>query len=191
MIQTILYVLILVLGVGSYAVGAVEMLQGKYQPSMFSRTVWLLLAVNAFAGVLGSHGTTASILLGGVLLAGCTLIWVLSLWKGNKSFGKLEWVCLGLLVISLYIWVVYDAPYVSLLISLLGDLIGGIPTLRNVWKNPKSESLWFWGLFFFSSVLSVVASFGSPWSAAVIALYFTFFDGTVFALCLRRSSIKS
>jgi hypothetical protein len=182
----ILYALILLLGIASYTVGAVEIVQGKYKPSMFSRIVWLLLAINAFAGVIGSGGTTASILLAGILLLGSLVICLLSFWRGNKTFGKLEWVCLGLLALSLYVWVFYDAPYVSLLISLLGDLIGGLPTFRNVWKNPQSESLWFWGFFFLSCGFGIVASIGSPWTDAIVPIYFTLFDGVIFALCLRR-----
>lgn len=185
MMENALFIAIFLLGLASYTVGVVEVLRGKYRPSVFSRIVWLLLAINGFAGTVGSQASSASIFLAGILLVGCLVMALLSVWKGNREFGKLEWVCLVLLGISAYIWIFYDEPFVNLLISLFGDLIGGIPTFRNVWKNPKSESSLFWFFFFAASVLSLIPSGTAPWTDKIFPLYFTFFDGTFFLLSLR------
>jgi len=189
--QTTLYILILLLGTASYAVGVYQMLKGKYSPSVFSRAVWLLLAVNSFAGVVVSGGSDASILLAAILLAGNAAMCVVSLWKGNKSFGKLEYICIGLLVLSGLIWVIFDAPLLNLGISLFAHFVGAAPTYKTVWKNPKSESTSFWSLFFVASVLSIFASNGESLSAIVFPIYYALFDGSMFGLSLRRKSKKN
>lgn len=186
--ETALYALILTFGIASYMAGLSQMIKGKYSPSIFSRVVWLLLAINSFAGVLLSEGSTSSILLAGIFLAGNAAICMASFWKGSKDFGKLEVVCLSLLVVSAVIWIVFKAPLINLGISLFAHLIGGAPTLRRVWNDPSSESTAFWSFFFIASLLSVFASYGSPLTAMLFPLFYTLFDGAMVTLSMRGRS---
>lgn len=188
--ETLLFVLILLFGTASYTVGVKQMLADKYAPSVFSRIVWLLLAIISFAGVVFSHSTKASILLAGIFLLGNAAICITSFWKGSRSFGKLEYICLAILATSALIWIVFDAPLVSLAVSLLAHFVGGIPTYKRVWKDPKSESTGFWSLFFVASVLSIVASWGDPLRFIIFPIYFTLFDGSMFALSARTKHSK-
>lgn len=183
--QNILYALILLLGLASYAAGLSQMLRGKYAPSVFSRVVWLLLAAISFVGVLGSKGSTASTLLAGIFLVGNASICLASFWKGSRDFGKLELFCLGLLAVSGLVWVLFDAPLLSLCISLFAHFIGALPTYKRVWSKPESESTLFWFFFFAASLLSIFASKGSSLEAIAFPIYFTFFDGSLFMLSLR------
>lgn len=182
----LLLVLILVFGFASYIVGLKEMLTGKYSPSVFSRVVWLLLAIISFAGVVVSHSTSASTLLAGVFLVGNTAICITSFSKGSREIGKLEYVCLGILVISGVVWLVYKAPLVSLSISLFAHLVGAVPTYKRVWRKPANESAGFWSLFFIASVLSVAASWGEPLKLIIFPIYFVLFDGSMTFLSLRK-----
>lgn len=182
----VLYVLIILFGCASYAVGLVHMLKGKYSPSTFSRVVWLLLAINSFAGVVVSKSTGASVLLAGILLAGNAAICVTSFWKGNHNFGKLEIFCLSLLIVSGVIWILFDVPLINLSIGLVARFIGALPTYKKVLLKPSSESTPFWSLFFIASILSVFASLGQPAAAIILPIYFTFFDGSLFVLSMRK-----
>lgn len=185
--QNFLYLLILLLGIASYASGLSQMLRGKYAPSVFSRLVWLLLACISFAGVIGSSGSRASILLAGILLAGNAAICLVSFWKGSRDFGKLEIFCLVLLGVSALVWWLFNAPLVSLCISLLAHLIGALPTYKRVWADSGSESTLFWFFFFAASLLSIFASAGSSLAAIALPVYFTLFDGSLFVLALRKT----
>ena len=183
-----LFLLILVgfFGSVSYVVGVWQMMNGTYEPNVFSRVVWLLLAINSFAGVVVSHSTQASILLGGVLLVGNAAVCLVSFWKGTMGFGKLEIFCSALLAVSALIWVLFNAPLVNLLIGLAAHFIGAIPTYKKVWADPQSESPPFWSLFLLASALSIIASFGSPVREIILPIYYTFFDGSMFLLSLRK-----
>ena len=181
-----LLIVIAILAGASYLLGLVQMLRGSYKPSTFSRIVWLLLGVNGFAGVLLSSTSTAAVLLAGISLLGSAAMCVLSFWKGVRTIGKLEYVCIVLLIVSGLIWIFFEAPLVNLFISLFAHFIGAVPTYKKVWLEPKSESWGFWSLFFFASVLSIFASPGSSIKDVVFPIYFSLFDGSIFFLSLRR-----
>jgi hypothetical protein len=183
----VLYILIIIFGTASYIVGLKEMFQNKYSPSVFSRIVWLFLAVNSFAAVIASNSTVASLVLAGVLLTGNLSICVLSFWKGNRSVSLLEYVCSSLLLVSAGIWIFYSAPLVNLAIGLAAHFIGALPTYRQVLHNPAAESTGFWSLFFIASLLGIIASIGSSWTLIIVPIYFALFDGSMFFLSTRKS----
>jgi hypothetical protein len=181
-----LELLVLAFGTASYAVGARDILTRGYAPSLFSRVVWLLLAVISAAGVVASGSGSGAVLLAVVFLAGNAVICLLSVWRGSRGIGRLEHVCLVILTVSALVWLVFDAPVVSLVISLLAHLVGGAPTYRRAWQQPGSESAGFWSLFFLASVASLLATLGEPAQSLVFPLYFVLFDGGMTALALRR-----
>ena len=181
-----LYVIIFILGSASYVVGIREMFLGKYRPSTFSRVVWALIAVNNFAGVVLSHAGASAVVLGGIFLAGNIAICLVSFWKGTRTVGRLELLCLTLLLLSGLVWVFYRAPLVNLGISLFAHFIGGLPTYKRIWRHPKSESAGFWGFFFFASLLSVFATETLSFATLVFPVYFALFDGSMFFLSLRK-----
>jgi hypothetical protein len=182
-----LYILILLFGISSYAVGLKQMLDGVYSPSVFSRVVWLLIAINGFAAVAASHSSESSEILAAIFLIGNAAICITSFWKGTKKFGLLEIICLALLCASLAIWIIYRAPLVNLGIGLVAHLIGALPTYKRVLQKPQSESTGFWSLFFIASLLSIIAGWHEPIKLLIFPIYFTFFDGSMFALSMRSS----
>ncbi len=162
------------------------MFSGKYAPNVFSRIVWLILAIISFASLVLSHSTSASVLLAAIFLLGNALICITSIWKGSKRWGKLEYICLGILIISGLVWVIFKAPLISLTIGLFAHFIGAAPTYSRVLFNPKSESIGFWSLFFIASIFSIIASLGQPIKLIIFPIYFTFFDGSMTLLTIRK-----
>lgn len=184
--DVILSVLILVFGLASYGVGLAEVVKRKYRPNLFSRCVWLALAMISFAGVLGTGSSRSSVLLAGIFLAGNATICLASFWRGTRHVGKLEIACLILLLISAAIWIIFRAPLVSLVMSLFAHFIGGLPTYHNAWRDPSNESAGFWSLFFIASLFSIIAAWGEPLRSQIFAIYFVFFDGGMTVLSLRK-----
>ena len=184
--DTFLYALILLFGTASYVVGVRQMIKNQYSPSTFSRIIWVLLSINSFAGVVLSNGSQSSILLGGIFLLGNIAICIVSFWKGIRKIGKIEYFCLVLLLISSVIWIFFNQPLLNLVISLFAHFIGGIPTYKKVWLNPKSESFGFWSLFFVASLLSVFVAQTTSLIVILFPVYFTLFDGGMTLLTLRK-----
>jgi hypothetical protein len=179
-------VLICGFGSASYIAGVGQVIKGTYRPNTVSRVIWLLLAINSTAGVVMSHSSAASILLAVIFMIGNVAMCWVSFWKGCGSFGILEKICLALFVCSVGIWIWNPIPLVNLGIGLVGHFIGALPTFKNAVESRGSESTLFWSFFFIASVLTVIASAGSPWSTMIFPLYFVVFDGAMVGVSLLR-----
>jgi hypothetical protein len=171
----------------SYIIGTSEVLKGNFTPSIYSRIIWLLLAINSFVGVYQtSQGGT--FILATVFLIGNAAICIASFKNGSLAFGKMEKFCSLMLLVCAITWIFSDLPLLSLFVSLFAHFVGGIPTLHKTWANPKAESLYFWALFFIASLLSVINDCQASWSGLVFSLYYTCFDGLMCLLCLRSKA---
>jgi hypothetical protein len=184
----LLLVLILLFGSSSYVAGILQILRNRYKPNVFSRIVWLVLAGNSYAALIASHSSSSSKLLSLIFLIGNAAICLLSFWKGTRTLGKLEYICLALLVISGLVWIVFDAPLINLGIGLAAHFIGALPTYKRVWKNGSTESAAFWSLFCIASVLSLFDGNGAAIKDVLFPIYFTLFDGSMTVLSLRKST---
>ncbi len=180
-----LYAAIAGFGGASYAVGLAAIIRGAYRPQVFSRIVWLLLAAISFAGVVAGASAAPTVLLSGIFLAGNAAICVAAFWRGSSGVGALEYVCLAILALSAAAWAVFDSPVLSVAISLLAHAVGGAPTYRAVWRDPRSESAGFWSLFLAASAASLAADAGQPLRLVIFPLYFVLFDGGMTLLSLR------
>ena len=147
--------------------------------------MWLILAINSFAGVYLSNSSKASILLAMVMLLGNALICVLSFSKGKSTIGMVEYICTVLLLISIFVWIFFKSPLINLIISLIAHFIGAFPTYKKVWLNPHSEDIPFWLLFFLASVLSIFSSDNSSLKSVIFPYYYAFFDGSIIVLATR------
>lgn len=188
--QQALFIAIAVLGVATYSSAVYQMLYGKYSPSFFSRGVWLLLGINSFIGVLYGDGSRASTILAATLLLGNAAVFFVSYKKGSRDFGRIEKLSLSLLIIAILIWLIFQAPFVTLVISLLAHFIGGIPTIWRVIKKPESEQALHWYFFFAACILSIIASPNKTATVILFPVYFALFDGLIIALANRKRIAK-
>lgn len=166
--------------------GVVQILRNRYKPNVFSRIVWLLLAINSYAAILISRSSASSRLLSLIFLFGNLTICLLSFWKGTYTFGRLEFVCLVLLGLSGILWLTFDVPLINLGIGLLAHFIGALPTYKRAWRDGSSESAAFWSLFCIASVFSIFDAGTSSIKDILFPIYFTLFDGSMTILALRK-----
>jgi hypothetical protein len=185
-VHSILYGLILLLGIATYTSAVWQMLNGQYSPSFFSRGVWFLLGINSFAGVLLGGGSTASVLLASMLFVGNAAVFAVSYKKGSREFGFAEKISLVLLIISGITWAVLQAPFLGLVISLVAHFIGGIPTIWRVAKRPESEQAYHWYFYCTASILTLIASDKASIKAVLFPIYFACFDGLIIILANRK-----
>lgn len=175
----------------SYLIGFYAILQNKYRPNLFTRIVWLALAVNNLISVVNLHNQKATIVLALVTLAGSILMFLGSIYRGEKVWTKNETVPSVLLGISLLLWIFTDIPILNLCIGLVAHFLGSIPTVVRVIKNPESENMPFWLFFAVASIIALsVTSLGSI-KDYLFAIYFCIFDGSMALLSLRKYIKKS
>lgn len=170
----------------SYTIASKAILNNKYHPSIYSRFIWLLLAINNFASIVVLKSNNAIILLAGLVLLGSSLILLLSLRKAKRKFDKTELISTTLLILSLAVWIFTNLPLLNLIIGLIAHFIGGIPTYKKALKNPKGEYVLFWFFFSIASLLTFINTDKTHISDYLYPLYFIIFDGSIVLLCLRR-----
>jgi hypothetical protein len=185
-LKDIAYILILLLGIATYASMVAQMLLNQYRPSFFSRGVWFLLGINSFGGVLLGGGSKASTILAGTLFIGNTVVFAVSYKKGSREFGLAEKISLVLLLLASSLWILLSAPFLSLVISLVAHFIGGIPTIERVIKRAHNEQAFHWYFFFTASILSIISSPDKTVSAILFPVYFACFDGLIIILANRH-----
>lgn len=188
--HNILLILVAILGVLTYVSAVYQMIFGKYSPSFFTRGVWLLLGINSFIGVLFGEGTKASVILALTLLVGNAAVFIVSYKKGSRNFGNVEKLSLILLIIAMTVWLVLDAPFITLIISLVAHFIGGMPTIWRTIKKPENEQALHWYFFFSASVISIIASPNKTITAILFPVYFALFDGLIIFLANRKKFLK-
>jgi len=190
MTQAVLYALVILFGAAAYVVALRQMYAGSYRPNAFSRLIWMLLAINSLAAVIATEGSIGAIIFSIVMLTGSTAMSLASIKKGTWQFGRLELVCLVMLALSGLVWFLSPLPLLTLVITRVIHLVGALPTIKRVWRDPASESSLFWLLFTISSVFAVVASGPVAWTAVIMPLYYVVFDGVIFALAVRKRHVK-
>lgn len=180
-----LYIVILVLGILTYGSAVVQMLSNDYSPSLFSRGIWLLLGINSFAGVALGGGSPSSQLLAATLVIGSGAVFIASMFKGSREFGLVEHISLYLFLASCILWILVDAPFINLILSLVAHFIGGIPTIWRTIKRPQSEKALHWYFFFAASVLTIINSSEKSLRTILFPVYFICFDGLIILLVNR------
>lgn len=74
-----------------------------------------------------------------------------------KAYWKLEsrdYICLGVALIGVFLWMLTNEPNLAILFAILADLAAGLPTIIKSYKYPGSES---WGAYALSALGFAIA----------------------------------
>ena len=178
-------ILILLFTVASYFFGAKAIVENRYRPNVFSRIIWLLVALNGLASVILLKNSSSIILFAVLGFLGSFLIFVLSL-REKASFGLIELISTVLLLLSLALWFFVRIPFLNLTIGLVITFIGGVPTYIKALKDPYDENIPFWLFFTLASLVTLYNSDRSTLSGYLFPLYFLITNAGMTLLCLRR-----
>lgn len=170
----------------SYGFGISSICKGEYQPSIYSRLVWLLIATNSFIGVLALSNSSGTLVLTGISVFGSLLMLLNALRYSVYVFGRTEIICTILLVISVVLWVTVNAPLVNVILGLGAHFIGGIPSIIKVIKKSTSENTLFWLFFALASMLAFIQSDRTQVDKYIFSLYHAIFDGAMTILAARQ-----
>lgn len=139
-----------------YGTYIIDILKGKTRPHAFTWFVWgfpcaVIFAAQYFAG--GGAGTWITAMTGVV----CTVIFVLSLFYGEKNITKLDWAGLFIAIFSILLWIIVKDPLASVLLITFIDLVGFVPTMRKSISKPHEETLNTYVTGGFKWILAILA----------------------------------
>lgn len=133
-----------------------DIFNGKTKPHAFTFLIWTLsTAVSFFLQIKGGAGPGAWITFAGVLFQ--LFIFCLCLRHGTKDITKSDIFFLILALLSLFLWLVVDQPVAAIILAVLVEIFGFIPTVRKSWKAPYSETLFTYWIYVIRHAMAVLA----------------------------------
>lgn len=124
-----------------------------------NRATWLiwsvLLAVSLAAQV--AAGASYSALLTAGDLAGTLAVFALAFKYGVGGWTRIDKLSLIAAATGLFLWVIFDQPLLALLMIVLVDYSGGLPTIIKAYKDPESETKVAYAMVATGSALAVIS----------------------------------
>ncbi|MFM2302694.1 MAG: hypothetical protein RLZZ135_97 [Cyanobacteriota bacterium] len=90
---------------------------------------------------------------------------------GRGKWQRLDKFCLAGAGVSLLLWLLSGSPLVALLMNTTMDMLGAVPTINKLYRDPNSEDPVFWSMSFTSAVLNLFAIERLSLSAVVFPFY--------------------
>lgn len=157
----------------------IEVIRGKTKPRVVTWVIWSLLTFIGFLAAITEKQYPTAILLALSSLA--TFSIVIFGWKlGDKKIERVDVICFIGAIIGIILWQVFHSASFAMIVMIIVDLIGGIPTLIHSWKKPEEETWMTFLLSFFAAFLTLLAvedwqitGFAFPLYLVIMNLLFT------------------
>lgn len=166
----------------------VSILQNKTHPNEASWIIWTvvgaLLALTYYA-----DGDPNAIWLPFSYFIGPFIVAILSLHYGYSKWSMLDKTCLVAAVISIIPWLLSDNATMTLLINVLIDGAGAIPTLIKSYLKPETEDLTAWVIFFIANTIELFAI--KTWNLSATYPLYLFFLVGIIVILITRKQIKN
>jgi hypothetical protein len=158
--------------------------RGDTRPNLVSWGIWTAIGCI----LLGSYQAIGATHTRWLLIAQVISQFTITVYSFKYSRGKwqqLDRICLAGAGLSLILWWLSGSPFVALLMNTAMDLLGAIPTINKIYRDPTSEDLGFWMMSFIASGLNLLAIEHLAVSLIVFPLYLFGLNITILALLTR------
>ncbi len=165
---------------------SINILKGKTKPHAFSWLVWFLLtAVSFFIQI--SHGAGPGSYMLGFTAIVCFLFFIAGLVRGEKKITRSDWMSLIGAFIAIILWLIFNATFFSVLLIVLADGLGLLPTIRKSVIHPYQETLVTYLFSAIKALLSLLALTMVSFETAFYLFYLLIANaGFVLFLTIKR-----
>jgi len=172
-----------ILAIGGYIPYIMAILRGETQPNRATWFIWTIVGgLLAFSYLYEGDQNSIWLPLGYFL--GPLIIAFLSLRYGYATWTKLDTFCIIAAMISIIPWALSHDATITLVANVLIDSTGAIPTLVKTYREPETEDLTAWVIFFIANTLQLFAI--SMWNiAALYPIYLFLLAATMVVFILR------
>jgi hypothetical protein len=175
-----------IIGLITPIVSIVSILQNKFRPQR--TTYFLVLLINClFVGTLISQHDRNGLFTALVELFGCGIIFILSIKKGMGGTTRFDIFIVILALISLTVWQLTQDPLLGLIMSIITDVIGFIPTYIKTWKYPKTEDWRISGLTVLAVIFVCLSIEDYNLATLLFPLYILFLNGSLVLIIARKN----
>ena len=164
----------------------VSIVKKETRPSRSSWWIWSIIGLMIMFSYY-SVGARSTIWVPVVFFLCPLIVAILSLRFGEgQGFNKLDKTCLLGTFISMIPWIILKSAVITLFINILMDFLGFLPTFKKTFLNPIYESKTSWILFFFGSILNMLAIESFTLTIASYPIYMTIMDTIMLSLLYRK-----
>lgn len=172
---------------GAAALYVRSILRGESRPQRVTWWVWAVSAVVVAASYLASAEEVQWALFLPVSYAVETvIIALLAIRYGTGGWSRFDLLCIGTAIASLGVWYVTASPFLAVLMNLVVDGAGAVPTVAKVVRDPGGEQSAAWLLTATGALLTLMAIEERTAMALVYPTYVFLSNGLVGVLTLPR-----
>ena len=172
-----------ILALGGYIPYIYTTIKGSNRPNKATWFIWTLVGgLLAFSYMSAGDKNAIWVPLG--YFIGPLIVAILSMRYGYSEWTKFDTFCVVAAVISLVPWFLSNDATITLLINVMIDATGALPTIIKTYREPESEDFVSWLIFFIANTLEVIAI--SNWDlSAVYPFYLFFLAGSITLLSIK------
>jgi hypothetical protein len=186
--------LVVVLGLAAGVIGVLDTipyvrdtLRGSTRPH---RGTWLIWGVLAVVVSLSQYadGASWSLVMAGVQAVLTSLIFVLSIRRGEGGVSPTELTMIAIASAGVAGWIVADEPIVATVCVVAADLIGAALMVPKTYRDPESETLVTFAFASLGGALAAGAVGAVDVSLLLYPVYYCVINGAIALLIWERRS---
>ncbi len=186
-IHSMLGIIAGILSIAGYIPYIISILQRKTKPNKATWIIWAIVGgLLAFSYLVEGDRHTIWLPLG--YFIGPLIVAILSFWYGYSEWTRLDKICLVVAVMSVIPWIFSKDAMITLLINVLIDASGAIPTLVKTFREPDTEDCLAWVIFFIANTIQVIAI--NYWNLAAIYPIYLFILAGLMVLFILKKKFK-
>lgn len=162
----------------------VTILLGKTRPNRASWWIWAINgSILASSYYVAGASNTLWLIIFSVIAQ--YIIAILSFKYGKGGWTFFDRACLMGASLSLTLWFGLKSPMSAIVLTLLTDLLGALPTLKKSYYEPETEDMLTWIIYVVASILNVIAI--EQWFLAIVLppIYVLFINTAILVMLLR------
>lgn len=172
-----------ILSLVGYVPYIVSIFQGKTRPNKATWIIWTIVGgLLAFSYL--AEGDPNAIWLPFGYFIGPLIVAILSFRYGYSEWSRLDKICLIVALVSVLPWLLAQDAILTLLINVLIDATGAIPTLVKAYRKPETEDFTAWMIFAIANTLQLFSI--SHWNLSAIYPIYLFFLATGMVLFIIK-----
>ncbi|MDP3964261.1 MAG: hypothetical protein Q8Q20_01195 [bacterium] len=165
--------------------------QKHLRPHAFSWLVWSVLNGIAFAAQI-SKGAGPGAWVTAVNTASCLLIFFGALRFGDRRWLRFDWMALSGAGLALLLWLFTKEALLSVLLIVVVDLFGSLPTFRKGYHQPHGELIKSYTFAALANLLAILALESYSPTTWLYPAVIVLLDGSLsIMLVARRKSLQA
>ncbi len=189
-IKVIFGLIAIVISLLGYSAYFKNIFNGKTRPHVFSWLIWGIVTGIEFFGQLYGHAGAGAWVTGLTAFA-CLSIAAISFKKGQLDITKIDQFSFVGAIFAIALWIITRDPLLSVLLGILIDGLGYIPTFRKSYKHPYQETVITWFMNGLKFVFALLALDKFTFLSSVYPIYLVVSNWMLVAwILIRRRQVK-